>query len=270
LAQFTYQNGNETAVGTIELPIPSRSDFESVYCFAFPKSGSVLVNDIARSLVADSNICAFDFPAELYNKGIDSASVVCDFDELFPRTGFFFGGFREKPRWMLGANAVLQAKKILVVRDPRDMLVSLYYSVKFSHGFQRRGTPQFNTLIGKMISDSSADIDDYCLKYSFFLNMILFNMSDILDNENTIVIRYEDFVYNKVVLVDNICRWLSLNVSSKRIGEILVPHEVFPTTDKPLDHIRQVHPGDHVRKLKSKTISALNSVLGEFLERYNY
>jgi hypothetical protein len=157
-----------------------------------------------------------------------------------------------------------------VVRDPRDMLVSLFFSTKFSHGYEARGTAQFSALMRRLIEDSDREIDDYCLFYSWLVNYEFFLHREIARDPNTKVVRYEDFIYDKRRLVADIDAWFGLDVPELVRGDIAAAHQALPQTERPENHMRQAHPGDFRRKLQADTVAALNAVLADYLQAFGY
>jgi hypothetical protein len=268
--KFTYQSGNRVETAEINLPPTASPDFPSCGIFAFAKSGSVLVNSVVRDLMGEVGIPVVDWATIWYERGIDTAAFQGDLVEAFPSHGYCFAGFREIPRSFLAAPSLQRLRKIMVVRDPRDMLVSRYYSTKYSHGFSARGTAQYSQLMHQLIEDGKMDIDEYCLYYSWIVNADYFIHKFIIEDKQTLVLRYEDFLYEKEMLGCSLCDWLSIRVSQQRISTIVAAYSRLPETENPNLHIRQAHPGDHLRKLKPETISALNGVLGAFIRKFGY
>ena len=164
---YTFQSGDDVETATVNFPPTSRPDFPSCGVFAFAKSGSVLVNAIVRDLMAEVGIPVISWPEIWYQMGVDTAAFQGDLAQVVPSHGYCLAGIREIPRSFLGAPAVRRLRKVLVVRDPRDMLVSRYFSTKFSHGFEPRGTPQFARLMRQLVDDGEMDVDSYCLFYSW-------------------------------------------------------------------------------------------------------
>jgi hypothetical protein len=267
---FSFQNGDKLGSGDFVLPKSSRPDFPSCFVFAFPKSGSVLVNAIIQTVMNEWDVPVVDVPTQLYHLGVDLAAIQCDLSSLFVGQGYCYSGFRELPRSMLGSEAISSAPKILIVRDPRDMLVSRYYSTKFSHGFAERGSSQFRHLMVELIKDGEMGIDEYCLYYTWMINSQLLSHADVISDRKTLILKYEEFLYDKRGLVQQVCDWFRIGLSPARIEAIAAAHDVIPQTERPDQHIRQAHPGDYRRKLKPETIAALNAVLGRFFLTFGY
>jgi hypothetical protein len=92
----------------------------------------------------------------------------------------------------------------------------------------------------------------------------------VLCDQDALVLRYENFVYNKVAMAKDICRWCGINLPEERIREFAAAYGAIPQGDEPHAHIRQVHPGDHKRKLHPDTIAVLNASLANFLDAFSY
>src|SRR5262249_47470655 len=141
-----------------------------------------------------------DLPSHLWERGIHLDTFQCDIATLFPLKGYCFAGFRDLPPWLNGSDVLRRARKLVIVRDPRDMLVSLYYSFKHSHWFPEAQTPQFEAEVGCMRRDTELSLDEFCMAYAWAYNRTFWRLDIVLRDENALVLRYEDFVYDKVGL----------------------------------------------------------------------
>ena len=72
---FTFQDGDKVGSGDLDAPESSRPDFPSCFVFAFPKSGSVLINAVVRSVMSEGGVPIVDFPTQLYRQGIDIVAI---------------------------------------------------------------------------------------------------------------------------------------------------------------------------------------------------
>ena len=78
------------------------------------------------------NISAACIKAGLSDYGIEPETA----RDLFSRNGYIFSGFRYLK---VPPDLLLSRKVVLLVRDPRDMFVSYYFSAKFGHSGSSRG-----------------------------------------------------------------------------------------------------------------------------------
>jgi hypothetical protein len=268
---YTYLDGDAVKRGTITIP-PSGSvpDFSSFFLFAFAKSGSSLVNTLVGELLTECGVSLISLPDHLFERGIDINAFQCDVASLFPVKGYCFLGFRYIPRWLIGSDVLRRARKVVIVRDPRDMLVSLYHSVKYSHPFPTTATLQFSAAVEAVRRDTKLSLDEFCVAYAWAYNEEFWKLRAVLDDDGALILRYEDFIYDKVGLARDICRWCGLNITDDQIRKFAAAHDVIPERDEPQAHIRQVHPGDHKRKLRADTIAVLNVSLQNFLKAFSY
>lgn len=106
----------------IVLPSP-KANFSSKFVFSFAKSGSTLLNDLLFTYCPQMNVPVVSVFDQAFSQGLDTTNVRAESSAVFTNPGFVFSGFRHFPNFDLdvGAN-----RCILLVRDPRDMVVSLY------------------------------------------------------------------------------------------------------------------------------------------------
>jgi hypothetical protein len=266
---YSYLDDVEVKRGAITIPANSSlPDFPSFFLFAFYKSGSVLVNALVRDLLTECGVPLIDLPTHLFEHGIHTDTFQCDIAALFPLKGYCFVGFRDVPLWLAGSDVLRRARKVVIVRDPRDMLVSLYYSAKYSHPLPAVQTPQFKADVEMF--DTELGLDEFCMAYAWLYNAIFWKLRVVLRDQDALVLRYEDFVYDKIGLAKDICRWCGVNVPEERIMECAAAYDAIPNGDEPHAHIRQVHPGDHKRKLRPDTIAVLNASLANFIDAFSY
>ena len=69
---------------------------------------------------------------EFFNLGIRAPQAPASTSRIFLDRGYCYGGFRFLPE-SFEIPILGQVKSLLLVRDPRDMLVSHYFSTRSSH-----------------------------------------------------------------------------------------------------------------------------------------
>ena len=87
---------------------------------------------------------------------------------------------------------------------------------------------------------------------------------------SALVLRYEDFIYDKMRIARSICDWCGIDMSEQRMAAIASQQDIFPDSPQLRSHIRQVHPGDHRRQLQAATITTLDASLSGFMEAFGY
>ena len=131
------------------------------------KAASVFVNQVLSLALECEGITHVDFAREAYTQGVKEWEYCVFKSHLFSTPGYYFGAFRGP---YINKFEDLHANRIVVqVRDPRDCIVSLYYSYKFSHGKPGNGvlTNIFNQLRRHA---EETDIDKFALEQSKIYN----------------------------------------------------------------------------------------------------
>jgi hypothetical protein len=246
--------------------IPAPSNYPSFFVFAIHKSGSVMQDKIMEDICADFQIPMISIAKTAFQQGIEEGAFEKDICEIFRKKGYCYYGFRYLPRYLKGFD-LSSFKKILLIRDPRDIVVSHYFSMKKSHT-----VPEGE--VGKKLLElrkelAHLELDDYVLEKAQGFNNILKTYGTIED-ENLKLFRYEDIIFKKQQWVQYILNFLGLEMPEDEIKAIAAKHDVFPTSENQSAHIRKVTPGDYKDKLKPETIKQLNDCFKEVLEKYGY
>jgi hypothetical protein len=173
------------------------------------------------------------------------------------------------------------------MRDPRDVLTSLFFSHTYSHnrgifdlGDEARRTWEADGIDRYVLDRAVHGEEDFRGRYDVFC-------SQLAGRENVLVLRYED-------LVSDYRTWLaqfltvfsdwadddappgsertsrrSLAAVHRRFYDKFQDEFTVPAEDIHR-HKRQVTPGDHRRKLKPETIEKLNAIFADVLHLLGY
>lgn len=257
--QFRSSGGRNYEVG---IPAP-RDGLKSAYLFSYHKSGSTLMDNMVRRYCKTLDIPTFSLFNAAFDSGIPTNAIMADTLPCFSKTGRIYTGFRHYPRFDLDLTGVTC---ILLVRDPRDMLVSMYYSVSKSHVVPKRHL----NFMKRRREAASMTIDEFALRKSVEYTRNFQKYQQKLPTETLITYRYEDVIYEKENWLGNLVTKLGLPKNPELVRNIAGEFDIFPKTEDQEKHIRQVHPGNYKNKLKKKTIDVLNEKLSEFLNYYDY
>jgi hypothetical protein len=178
---------------------------------------------------------------------------------------------------------------MLMVRDPRDCLVSMYFSFLHSHAAPKSSNYNPKKDINRV---TLPDIDEYVLSKADWYNSLLLSMLAFLENTHSHqVIRYEDCVQNKFylckIIYDLLLKMASEEPadefeSNRKIASSYLPpwthlfllkmiskmHDSIPSRENPNRHVRKATPGDHINKLKTDTIAQLNGIFSDTLKAW--
>ena len=246
---------------------------ESFFFFTMNKSASSFVARILKQLIIPSGmkqICLeryYFHGGEIGKKWYKEAYMGDKILESYlKKDGFYFGPFRNKlPKVDLNKHKI-----ILLLRDPRDVLTSLYFSVSYSHFIPSKGDFRKHMIQSRQQALRSK-IDKYALeKAKHYRNIYNYYCNEIIDKDNVLLLKYEDMVEDFGGFISRIINFLGLKIPDKRLKTILAMGDFSVNKEDIYSHKRQVTPGDHKRKLKYNTIVKLNEIFSDVLERLDY
>ncbi|MGB3401842.1 MAG: putative capsular polysaccharide synthesis family protein [Microcoleaceae cyanobacterium] len=253
---------------SIHITMPQPAAVPSFFAFGMHKSGSVMLMSIIRDICSHLEIPLIEFEKFLYKKGIEREAVSPNLSHAFPKQGYCFSSFRVFPSYLESVD-VTGLKKILLIRDPRDMIVSSYFSIKKSHPIAPGDRGEKLDQKRKALLDT--EIDDFALTQAKVIHprMKLFQEKMSTD-PNWKLFRYEDIIFNKYQWVKDILAFLEFELEDETIKAIAEKYDIVPGKENESVHIRQVTPGDHKRKLQPETIEKLNQEFDLILKEHRY
>ncbi len=266
--RYTIQLGESSL--DVDLRVSGRP--ETYYAFAFHKSGSVLLNAMVSELCKAADVSFVDVPGLLFSKGYPLSAVTNHCGGLFGQEGVCFGGFRHIPPPVLGLELTANSRSVLLVRDPRDMLVSHYFSMLKSHAVPQGGKVR-DYLLEAREAAGQTTIESYVLeKADFFVKQFIRYEADLLrtHGDRTRIYRYEDVIFEKGDWLADINDWFGWGVNRATIDKIASAHDVRPDKEDEGKHVRRVVPGDHREKLGQETIEKLNEMFRPVVKPFGY
>lgn len=266
---ITLANGQEAS-----FTIADRQDRPSFFALGIKKSGSSIYNRISFALARFNRYTPVDVAGTFFKQNITIESWINDpAVERLLAGGNLYGGFRNLPFALAATAFFTQCKKTLLVRDPRDALVSEYFSIAYSHSIPEPSAQGNKITIAMEKARQSMlqrDINDFVRKAAPDFNKILLQYAVLLKDPRTLVMKYEDVILNKRVLIQKLCSHFQWQVTEAQIEKILGWSDVVPNTENEKAFIRKVIPGDHAVKLTSETIHALNVALESSMNVFGY
>lgn len=245
---------------------------DSFYAFSVHKNGSTLMFDMIGAVSRMVGFPAASIPDFIFNEGI----LFKDWRNkrelaVYFRKPWLYYGFRELPELMFDESLELRQRKfVFLARDPRDALVSEYFSFGRRQG--SHALPQNNPeAVMKIIrSQDELSIDDYVLGRAKVYRDKLLTYRSALDFERGLILRYEDAYFDKRKLLIDTFEHFGIAVPADVISEVAARFDVRPEQEDDTRHIRQGLPGDHVRKLAPATIVRLNDELRDTAAFFGY
>jgi len=246
----------------------------SIIHFSLNKAATQYTKKILRKCVIENgmvpvhiNEYAFytKFP---YLTGLKTEKMV-EFSHIFKPDGYFysaFGGF------VPGISEMDKYKVILMVRDPRDILVSWYYSIAFSHSIPPITSNRHEEYIRKRKKAQEITIDEHVLSESDrVFNILNRYQVDLLDlYPHVYLTSYEKMTSNFEGWLKDLLVACELEIGSKTFRKLVKDNkQVQPKEENIYRHIRKGKPGDYLGKLQPETIEYLNNKFSPIFEIYH-
>ena len=124
--QIVLKNGKK-----IEIDFPPNKNINSFFIFGIHKSGSTLITKVFKDICKSLGITFISIDEYLFGQGISVGDINTNVNS-FKAQNYCYGGFR---RFWPDTNQFdfKNSPKILLVRDPRDAMISYYFAAKYSH-----------------------------------------------------------------------------------------------------------------------------------------
>jgi hypothetical protein len=250
---------------------PGRGAF---FILGVRKSGSSVLNAMCAALSHSNNYKYVDVAGTMFHNNLTAQSWINDpvINELLTE-GNVYGGFRTMPFAFSKSNVFLTAKKVLLIRDPRDALVSEYFSNAYSHAIPAASgdgaevTRQMTELRQKALE---TNIEDSVISMAAPLNRTIMGYSSVCRDDSTLLLKYENVILHKRQLIGSLCTHFGWNANEELITRILSWADVIPSKEDKKAFVRKVVPGDHKEKLSQKTIEQLNRILKPAMDLLGY
>lgn len=262
LVQMTYRG--------VAFPVRHAPDKPALFLFGVRKSGSSIMNSMVESLLPTNGVNFVDVPGRLFAAGVHVSDWQHDpgLGTLL-HGGNLYGGFRDAPSGLVDHPLVVGSAKALLVRDPRDALVSEYFSNAFTHAIPDGGETRALMLQERAAAQRSS-IRDYVLRMAPELKATLDAYLPFLGMPGLRLYRYEEAVMQKRWFLHDLAAHFGLATSEAEIDAILGWADEHPAQEDPTKFVRKVTPGDHLEKLDAATIDQLNGIFAETLTRFGY
>ena len=240
----------------------------NVYFYTVAKAASDYVAfRIMRPLSQVLGLQHRDLAHEVFQSGKSFEEVVAAHREEFELGGRYFGALRHGP--IPDHDYGPDDKVVLHVRDPRDCLTSLYFSVVYSHPVPEG--PGRERFLAHRAAVSSRSIDSNCLRQGGGYAQIFQNYVDFANRTPGVLIsRYEDMVSDFERWLLRLVDHLGVPSSHPVLTQIINGADFEVAEEDVRRHKRRVVPGDFMEKLQPETIEELNRMFAGALQRFEY
>jgi len=239
-------------------------------CFALGvrKSGSSVFHSIVAALAAENGWTAVDLPGTAFEAGWSSEDWIASpaLRRLLWR-GNAYVGFRAPPVSLYADPIFREARKILLVRDPYDALVSEWFSNRWSHALPAGGARLLATERERALEQ---ELEDYVVTRSPQLDRTVAGYAPLLDDPQMLVQRYEDVILAKPGWIRSIARHFGWVAEQQLVADIVGWADMVPEIEDPRAFIRRVRPGDGREKLSAAARQAVSRHLSGIWRELGY
>lgn len=221
------------------------------------KGGSTMMNAMCRDILTACGSSSLNIASELFRKGINLQNVRQDLDGVLSIPGAAYIGFRHFPPILEQAPLFKEGRKLLLIRDPRDVIVSLYFSHAYSHSIPGGEAKEAFLARREKLQNQSIEVFVEETKRHVLANFM--RTAKLLAWPDTLtVLKYENVIFDKPRLVDELARVLGVTLTAAARADVVARHDIVPKEENRFHNIRNVHPGDHARKLSQSVVDDLN------------
>ena len=247
---------------------------DTCFVLAVRKCGSSILNSMVADLARRNGRHYLDIAGQFYHADIperlwreDPAS------RALLVQGQVHGGFRAMPLIFAGHPVYAAARKILLVRDPRDALVSEFFSNAYSHALPRAAGNggAARDMLELRQAALRASIETHVLRQAAALNRTFMEYQAAAADPGTRVFRYEEVIMAKRDWMADIAAHFGwARPSDAFLDGMMGWADVLPETERPEQFVRRVRPGDHKEKLSRGVIARLDEILAPALRLFDY
>ena len=189
---------------------------------------------------------------------------------IFKPNGYLysvFGGMIE------GISELEKYKIVLMIRDFRDLLVSEYYSIAYSHEAPYKKGNKYEHFVEQRTKARESAIDEYVVTESNRIYNTLQRYKTLLIDKypNVYITKYEDMINDFRGWLDNLLYNCELNIRPDFFTALLEKNNRIRPKDEDVQrHIRKGKSGEYKEKLNQETIEYLNAKFSPMLLTFGY
>lgn len=253
----------------------SRSNHRSIIHFSLTKSAITFVKAILNRIGEENGLTKVnihDYANQTNLPFLDSlkADEMGKYKHVFKEKGYLysvFGGMVEN------IDRLENYLILFMIRDPRDILVSSYFSNKYSHPQPLKTFNKYKNYVKARKVALDTPIDDYVIassdstlaKITRYINLLIDQYPHVY------VTKYSEMVGDFPKWLDKLTTHLDLPLSHSLREELIRKYyQNKPSNENKKAHNRKGVVGDFREKLKPETIEYLNKKFLPVLDKFNF
>jgi hypothetical protein len=244
--------------------IQAKTNKKSALFFTVHKSASTFFNWYLKDLANETGHIYVDVNGYFGTqgpKGLIAQQQPEFINKVFRKTGFIYGPLRN----YIPVTNIEDYPVVLILRDPRDVLTSQYFSIRNSHPLV---TPQ---LIERRKKALQSTIDEHVLSQADrFVKTYTEYLDNIYGKKNVLFIKYEELITDFKSCLIKMNSHCELGLTETQVNNLDKSDSFKKKKEDQHTHIRKISSGDHKEKLKPETIEILNKKFETILRILNY
>lgn len=249
-----------------EYPMPpTTSELPSVLLVGLPKSGTTMLTKVFQMLCQETGVTHLPLHDQLYAAGIEPNRAEMDqLRQVFEPRGYCFGAFRHAFPYLSSAT---EMPTIWLRRDPKDVIVSRYFSQAFSH--PAPGGDAKTAFDEERARMQQTEVDTFALQDLERQAKLARTYLDVIPKDELHVFWYEDIIYEKarwIAEMLEVCGW---QVADDKIAAIAEAVDIIPEAENPKAFVRQVHPGNYAKHLSPQTCDRIDEYYAEHVPEWS-
>jgi hypothetical protein len=247
----------------------------SILHFSVNKSATQYVKSLLSRAGTENGMTAVHLHGYSFNSDfpfLDHLSVeeMRPYQYLFKPHGYVysvFGGAIE------AIPSMENYRTVLMIRDPRDVLTSMYYSSAYSHSVPEVTSNKRKAFLESRAHTRELTIDEFVLENAERERAIYQRYTDLFVKKQAALYltRYEDMITDFDAWFKGLLAYCKLEVTPALHQTIFAEaQKIRPAKENIYSHVRKGMPGDYREKLRPKTVDALNQIFAQVLKGYRY
>lgn len=261
--------------GLIDGTHQSDSKQQSILHFSLNKSATQYVKKVLTQAttslgMATANLNGYAFHSDFPYLDLLSKEEFEQYQYLFKSKGYLysvFGGMVD------GLKDLEQYLVVLMIRDPRDIVVSSYFSTAYSHPLPSDNSNKADDFYEKRARTQQMSVDEYALQESEIVLKVYNRYIELLleKHPTCYVTKYEDMVNDHEKWLNDLLAYCQLDIKESLRNQLLQQNKrLKPKAENVNDHMRKGVAGDFLEKLQPTTITTLNHKFAHILKRFGY
>ncbi|MBU2942165.1 sulfotransferase domain-containing protein [Shimia thalassica] len=254
----------------VDFDVRNNPDKGIYFVLGIRKSGSSIFNNICTALGKFNDVEFVDIGGKMFSAGVlENEWVNKPEVETLLAPGNLYGGFRTFPQGIAQTATFKRHPKVLMVRDPRDVLVSEFFSNAYSHSLPEdgEGRERFEEERKKAVE---LGLEEYIENRIDHIARTCAPFVELKNDPLTKVFRYEDVIFEKAQLMRDVCDHFGWSITQGQIDAINSWADVRPQTENPTEFVRKVTPGDYKEKMNPKAQQKVIEATAAFSKAFDY